>query len=394
MRKIGKYLILIVSLLTLMTACGGGGGGGGDGDGGECVGSSCGGNWPPIANVTGTWNTVETMGTNTCGETVGTKVNSTSTITHAPGSNSFTLVYNGGPSYTGTISLGNLSYSGAASNSDCPLGFNISVSLDLLGPDFMTATGYSDWTCKYSGGSCSGRTNLSTSCPNCSSGSSTATVSTLAGSALSSYGSADGTGSAASFYIPQGITTDGNNLYVTDTGNNTIRKIVIATGVVTTLAGSAGVSGSADGTGLAARFYNPSGIATDGTNLYVADTGNNTIRKIVIATGVVTTIAGSAGSYGLDNGTGSAARFNNPYGITTDGTNLYVVDTSNNTIRKIVITTGVVTTIAGSAGCNGFYGFYDGTGSAARFYNPHGIITDGTNLYVADTDDNTIRMIQ
>ncbi|MBI5234886.1 MAG: hypothetical protein HY886_01360 [Deltaproteobacteria bacterium] len=214
-------------------------------------------------------------------------------------------------------------------------------------------------------------------------------VTTLAGLALTS-GSTDGTGSAARFNFPFGITTDGTNLYVADRSNSTIRKIVISTGVVTTLAGTAGSTGSADGTGSAARFNNPYGITTDGTNLYVADTLNRTIRKIVISTGVVTTLAGTAGSTGSADGTGSAARFNRPYGITTDGTNLYVADTYNYTIRKIVISTAVVTTLAGTAGSSGST---DGTGSVARFYYPQGITTDGTNLYVADTYNMTIRKI-
>jgi uncharacterized repeat protein (TIGR02543 family) len=117
--------------------------------------------------------------------------------------------------------------------------------------------------------------------------------------------------------------------------NNTIRKIVIATGEVTTLAGSAGVRGSADGTGAAASFYWPDGITTDGTNLYVADSGNVTIRKIVIATGEVTTLAGSAGVRGSADGTGAAASFNWPGGLTAAGTALYVSDVANDTIRKI-----------------------------------------------------------
>jgi len=102
-------------------------------------------------------------------------------------------------------------------------------------------------------------------------------VTTLVGSTTA--GSANGTGSAASFFQPWGITTDGTNLYVADAFNNEIRKIVIATGVVTTLAGST-TSGSANGTGSTASFYSPMGITTDGTNLYVVDTGNNEIRKI------------------------------------------------------------------------------------------------------------------
>ena len=216
-----------------------------------------------------------------------------------------------------------------------------------------------------------------------------ASVTTLAGSAGMS-GSADGTGAAARFYGPTYITTDGMNLYVAEFDNHTIRKIVIATGVVTTLAGSAGMSGSADGTGAAARFNYPYGVTTDGTNLYVGDFINNAIRKIVISTGFVTTLAGSAGTYGSVDGTGAAARFNMPSGITTDGMNLYITDSANRTIRKIVIFSGTVTTLAGSAGMSGSA---DGTGAAARFNCPAGITTDGTNLYVADYLNHTIRTI-
>jgi uncharacterized alkaline shock family protein YloU len=216
---------------------------------------------------------------------------------------------------------------------------------------------------------------------------STGVVTTIAGTAGSS-GSADGTGTWARFYAPYGITTDGTNLYVADYSNHTIRKIVISTGVVTTIAGSALISGSTDGTGTSARFYNPYGITTDGTNLYVGDTNNSTIRKIVISTGVVTTIAGTAGSSGSTDGTGTSARFYYPMTITTDGTNLFVAN--DYTIRKIVISTGVVTTIAGTAGS---YGSTDGTGTSARFYNPRAINTDGTNLFIADTYNHTIRKI-
>src|SRR5216117_3006362 len=115
------------------------------------------------------------------------------------------------------------------------------------------------------------------------------TFTTLAGQA--SYGSADGTGSAARFYYPDGVATDSSgNVYVADTFNHTIRQITPA-GVVTTLAGLAGSSGSADGTGSAARFFYPEGMATDSSgNVYVADFDNSTIRKITPA-GVVTTLA-------------------------------------------------------------------------------------------------------
>ncbi|MBI5636806.1 MAG: hypothetical protein HZA03_02425 [Nitrospinae bacterium] len=219
---------------------------------------------------------------------------------------------------------------------------------------------------------------------------STGAVTTLAGTALSA-GSTDGAGiGTALFNFPRGITTDGTNLYVVDGGNHTIRQVVISTGVVTTLAGSAGLTGSADGTGVAARFNFPEGITTDGTNLYVADGGNKTIRKIVISTGAVTTLAGTALVTGSADGTGAAASFSYPKGITTDGTNLYVADFNGPTIRKVVISTGVVTTLAGTAGTNDDV---DGIGAAAAFYGPQGITTDGTNLYVTDYWNHNVRKI-
>ena len=204
-------------------------------------------------------------------------------------------------------------------------------------------------------------------------------------------GSTDGTGSAARFFWPTGVATDGTSLFVTDFGNNAIRKIVISTGVVTTIAGGTpGVVGSTDGTGSAVLFSGLlSGIATDGASLFVADTNNDTIRKIVISTGVVTTFAGSAGVPGSTDGTGSAARFNSPLSVATDGTNIYVAS-QDQTIRKIVIATGVVTTVAGSPGVAGSA---DGTGSAARFNYPYGSTTDGANSYLAESGNNASRKI-
>ncbi|MFI5180605.1 MAG: PKD domain-containing protein [Thermoanaerobaculia bacterium] len=204
-------------------------------------------------------------------------------------------------------------------------------------------------------------------------------------------GQADGTGSAARFSYPWGVTVDGSgNLYVADTFNQTIRKVTPA-GVVTTLAGLAGTAGSTDGTGSAARFSYPYSVAADGAgNVYVADAGNDTIRKVTSA-GVVTTLAGLAGSTGSNDGTGSAARFNDPWGIAVDGSgNVYVADGYNQTIRKIT-PAGVVSTLAGLAGTSGSV---DGTGSAARFHYPGNVAVDGSgNVYVADTDNQTIRKV-
>ena len=214
-------------------------------------------------------------------------------------------------------------------------------------------------------------------------------VTTLAGTP-GVYGSADGTGSAAQFFQPWGIAVDtAGNLYVADQNNCIIRKITPA-GVVTTIAGTAGVFGSADGTGSAARFNNPNGIAVDSAgNLYVADRGNQTIRKITPA-GVVTTLAGTAGVSGSADGTGAAAKFNNPYAVTVSGTTIYVADTFNNTIRKVTLA-GVVTTFAGAAGV---FGNVNGTGSAARFGGPYGLAASRTGtIYVAEFFNKEIRKI-
>lgn len=226
----------------------------------------------------------------------------------------------------------------------------------------------------------------------------TGIVTTIAGSS-SEAGAVDATvGTNARFYRPFGITTDGANLYVADCGNHLIRKIVLSSNAVFTLAGAAGSAGSTDstdGTGSTARFNLPTQIATDGSNLYVTDFNNSTIRQIVMATGEVTTLAGSAGNTGSVDGIKNAARFNRPNGITTDGVNLYVTDSSyaSNNIRRIVISTRYVDTIQGVAGDTGA-GYVNNSNGTAKFNGPAGITTDGIRLFVADSLNNSIRMIQ
>lgn len=242
-------------------------------------------------------------------------------------------------------------------------------------------------------------------------------VKTIAGNAFGLAGSVDGKGTAAAFNRPSGITTDGINLYVTDSFNYTIRKIEISTGDVSTLAGDVGVAGSVDAKGAVdaagnktggpntnARFNVLHGITTDGSSLYVTD-ANNTIRRIVINTWDVSTLAGAPGTSGSADGPPASARFNVPARLTTDGPNLYVTDSGNSTIRQISLVAdtllnrpvGYVTTIAGKVGPGGAAGSHadstDGTGLTARFNQPNGITTDGVNLYVTDSYDNAVRKI-
>jgi hypothetical protein len=214
-------------------------------------------------------------------------------------------------------------------------------------------------------------------------------VSTHAGSGA--FGSADGPAATASFYGPGGVAVDGaGNVYVADPGLNVVRKI--SGGSVSTFAGTAAIAGgNADGTGAAARFGGPLGVAVDGAGtVYVADSGNSLIRKITAA-GVVTTLAGGgAGACALQDGTGSAARFCVPEALAVDaGGNVYVADTANNAIR-MVTPAGVVTTLAG----NGTAGFVNATGSAARFNAPRGIAVDSAgNVFVADTTNRVVRKV-
>jgi sugar lactone lactonase YvrE len=222
----------------------------------------------------------------------------------------------------------------------------------------------------------------------------TGLVTTIAGSTTS--GHADGQGTAASFNVPTGIAVDAvGNIYVADYGNNEIRKITptLKAGqlvyVVSTLAGSTTTRGHTDGQGTVASFNGPAGVAVDASgNIYVADYGNNEIRKITPA-GLVSTIAGSI-NYGKADGQGTTASFNGPNGVAVDASgNIYVADASNNEIRKLT-PTGLVSTIAGSTTT----GHADGQGAAASFYGPNGVAIDASgNIYVADTYNNEIRKI-
>jgi hypothetical protein len=175
------------------------------------------------------------------------------------------------------------------------------------------------------------------------------------------------------------VAVDGaGNVYVADQDNSLIREVTPG-GIVTTLAGTVGVSGGADGPGPAAQFDSPAGVAVDSAgNVYIADKRNDTIRKITPG-GAVATLAGTAGVSGSADGTGPAARFDSPSGVAVDSAgNVYVTDERNRTIRKITAT-GVVTTIAGTPGVAGIL-----LGASPRFALPQGLAIVGDSIVIAD----------
>ena len=258
----------------------------------------------------------------------------------------------------------------------------------------VTVTGQPAWqTCTTSASNFAGPIHSNVTAESISCTTVTASVSTLAGSTAS--GSQDGVGVAATFFHPDGIAVDAaGNAYVADEYNDLIRRVSPA-GVVSTLAGTAGVAGSTDGAGTSALFNHPQAVAVDSTGaIYVADTFNDEIRKIVCAgttasTCTVSTLAGST-TAGHADGMGTAASFNHPEGIAVDALgNVYVADSLNNEIREIT-PTGLVTTVAGST----VAGNVDGAGTSAEFNFPAGIAIDSAgSIYVADYNNNEIREI-
>jgi sugar lactone lactonase YvrE len=213
---------------------------------------------------------------------------------------------------------------------------------------------------------------------------------TLVAGSPGQSGNVDGTGSAARFGAPSGLVTDGQgNLYVSDSSKRVIRKLVLATAEVTTFAGAPDESGTTDGLGTAARFAAPNSLTFNGDgNLYVADLG--AVRQVALASGQVSTLAGGTTVFeGIADGTGSAARFDAVEHITSDDVgNLYVSDFS--TLRKISLATSEVTTLAGAAG---EYGYADGAGAEARFYESRGIVHVDGLLYVVDLNNDAIRRV-
>ncbi len=215
-------------------------------------------------------------------------------------------------------------------------------------------------------------------------------ISLVAGQ-LFKEGSTDGVGPHALFNSPDALTIADGALWVTDTSNSDLRKIVLATKAVTTPVGTANTSGTEDGHGAEAHFNLPTQLCTDGKGtIYIADTGNSMIRKLSLGDLGVTTIGGqSPDGEGKDDGPPAKSKFNRPRGIATDGKFVYVSDTANNLIRKIDLSGNVASTLAGS----GAEGKDDGKGTAAAFDHPEALAIYGTTLYIADADNHAIRKL-
>ena len=230
----------------------------------------------------------------------------------------------------------------------------------------------------------------------------TQVISTIAGNGNPAYTGDGSLAVNATLNTPYGVALDGaGNLYIADSGNNAIRKIVLATGVITTVAGNGTAGSSGDnGQATAASLSGPRGVTVDTAgNLYIADTANHKIRKVTTA-GVISTIVGDgftqgngSGGYLGDNGPATSAELNFPYAVAFDASgNLYIPDSANNRIREVNATSQVITTFAGT-GNQGFSGD-GGLATAAELYSPSGVLFDPAgNLYIADTQNDRIRKV-
>jgi len=201
-----------------------------------------------------------------------------------------------------------------------------------------------------------------------------------------------GEGNSSFLAEPRGMAAVGADVYFSDTQANLVRRLLSTKEANATVGTATYIvpPGSADGVGTAARVYHPHGLATDGAgHLFIADTDNQIIRQVRLSDLTVSTVAGAAGLGGAADGVGATARFARPWGIAADSAgNLYVADSGNQSIRKVVIATREVSTIAG----NGMVGSADGVGTAARFYLPEALALDGKGaLWIADSGNSTVR---
>jgi hypothetical protein len=225
----------------------------------------------------------------------------------------------------------------------------------------------------------------------------TGVITTIAGTGTFGYSGDGGPATSAKFYSPIGIGLDrAGNIYVADVGNNCIRKITASTGLITTVAGTGTAGYSGDGSlATSARLYAPYDVAVDDSgNLFIADVSNNCIRKVKASTGVISTVAGTTSpGFSGDGGAATLAKLYQPFSVIVDGSgNLYIADASNNRIRKVTASTGTITTIAGT-GTAGYSGD-GGAATAAKFNKPYSIGLDlSGNIYISDFGNHRVRKI-
>ncbi|HXP08168.1 MAG TPA: Ig-like domain repeat protein [Acidobacteriaceae bacterium] len=225
----------------------------------------------------------------------------------------------------------------------------------------------------------------------------TGIITTVAGNGTQNYSGDGGSATSAALWSPTGVAVDSaNNLYIADFGNHRIRKVTAATGIITTVAGNGTLGYSGDGgPATGAELADPTHVVLDSVgNLIIADPGNNRVRKVTVATGIITTVAGNGtGAYAGDGGPATSAALHNPEYLTLDSAdNLYIGDYLNNRVRKVNAATGIITTVAGNG--TGAYSGDGGPTTSAELHFPSAIAFDNVgNLYVSDLGNSRIRKL-